>query len=131
MKAIVYDGTADFQEFSSADFKKADVDQDKLVFPRGKAVAVEDGVADALLSKDGIFGDHKFREPKKGDEGFDDLDEALSQAEAKASKKSGSTKEVPDNEGAALQESTGTPPPSAGAAGTTTTAATGTTTPST
>lgn len=65
---VVYTGTADFQEFSAADFQKADIeDQKKVVFAKGEAVEVSDAAAEALTSNEGIFGGHSF-ELEKTDE---------------------------------------------------------------
>lgn len=71
MKKVVYDGMADYQVFSKADFSKADVEQNQLKFKKGEVTEVEDSVADALLSSDGVFGGFNFREPKDGDEGHE------------------------------------------------------------
>lgn len=61
---IEYTGTSDFQEFSKADFAQAGVEQGKLSFPKNKPVEVPDEVAQALLSKEGVFGSFSFSEAK-------------------------------------------------------------------
>lgn len=59
---VKYTGTSDFQSFSKADFEKAEVDQNKLTFERGVPVEVPDEVGQALVSKEGVFGDFSFEE---------------------------------------------------------------------
>lgn len=69
---VKYTGKSDFQEFSAADFKKAEVDdQNKVSFPKGEAVEVSDAAGEALTSKEGIFGQHSFEqvEDEASDEG--------------------------------------------------------------
>jgi hypothetical protein len=106
MTGIVYDGMADVQEFSKDDFAKAKVEGKKVSFKKGEVTEVDDAVAKLLLDpKDTVFEGFPFREPKKGDVGFDDIDEALDEEKnAQAGKKID-----PDTtgQGAALQESTG------------------------
>lgn len=72
---VKYTGTSDFQEFGAADFKKADIEQGKLRFAQGEPKEVSDEVGQALISSEGIFGDHSFEEvsEEKGD--FDDEDD--------------------------------------------------------
>ena len=66
MKTIQYTGGSDVQEFSHADFAKADLDQGKLRFKQGVPQEVEDDVADALTStspeESPIFHDFSFEE---------------------------------------------------------------------
>lgn len=128
-KEIVYDGNADVQTFNKADFAKEGVDQGKLSFNKGEVVEVDDSVAEVLLGGQGVFADFGFREPKKGDAGYQ---EGEAPAAASSSKKSNEQagKEVPDNDGAAAQEDTGgaAAPATAGTGGATgVTGATGTT----
>lgn len=69
---VKYTGTADFQEFSAADFKKAGVEGKKVSFPRGEAVEVSDEVGQALVSDEGLFGGHSFEEVNDEEEQADD-----------------------------------------------------------
>lgn len=65
---VQYTGNADFQEFSAADFKKAEVDdQHKVRFAKGEPTEVSDAAGEALISEEGIFGQHSFE--KVEDEG--------------------------------------------------------------
>lgn len=76
---LKYTGTADFQEFSAADFKKAGVDDARKVrFARGEATEVDDAVGEALVSKEGVFGDFKFEAVE------DDEEESEPQAQGSA-----------------------------------------------
>jgi hypothetical protein len=59
---VKYTGNADFQVFSAADFKKADLEQNQLKFAKGEPKKVKDEVGQALTSEDGIFGDFSFEE---------------------------------------------------------------------
>jgi hypothetical protein len=68
MTKVIYDGPSDFQEFSAADFKKADVEGKKVKFAQGEPTEVPDEVAQALLSEEGIFGDFKFSASEEDDE---------------------------------------------------------------
>jgi hypothetical protein len=98
---IIYDGTADFQEYGAADFKKEDIEGKKVVFPKGEAVEVDDAVGELLLNPEGtVFAGVQFKAAEEDDE-------ALSPEEAKAAKKasSRSSRSVPDNPGATLQQS--------------------------
>lgn len=61
-KKVVYHGPADFQEFNKADFAKAEIDHGKVRFEQGVPQDVPSEVADVLTAKDGVFGDHQFRE---------------------------------------------------------------------
>ena len=59
---VKYTGTSDFQEFSSADFKRAEIEAKKTSFPRGVEVEVPDEVGQALISDEGLFGGHSFEQ---------------------------------------------------------------------
>jgi hypothetical protein len=68
MKKVVYTGFADVRELTTADLAKAGVEGfTKTLFPRKKAVEVDDKVADALLAPDNIFGEFRLskKEPKE------------------------------------------------------------------
>lgn len=83
MSKVIYNGTSDVQIFDKADFAKGGVDdQGKVTFRKGEEVEVSDAAAEALLSKEGLFGDYGFEAPKEEDEGTDekpegDVDENL------------------------------------------------------
>ena len=69
---IVYAGTADFKEFSAADFKKAGLeDQKKIVFQPGVVVEVSDEVGQALIADEGLFATDSFQEVADDEEGVD------------------------------------------------------------
>lgn len=77
---VAYTGSADFQEFSHQDFAKADLDQNKLSFPNGEAIEVDDAVGEALISDEGIFGAFSFEEvtdeePETNELGTEDSEE--------------------------------------------------------
>ena len=78
---VKYTGTSDFQEFSAADFKKAGVEGKKTSFPQGESVEVDDSVGQALIAKDGIFGDFSFEEVNDEEEQADDSGSNGSDAE--------------------------------------------------
>lgn len=63
---VQYTGPSNSQEFSKADFKKAELDQDDTVFPKNTAVQVPEKVGAALVSGDAeespIFFDFDFEE---------------------------------------------------------------------
>lgn len=65
---VAYTGISDAQEFGAEDFKKADLEQRKLRFPKGEPVEVDDAVGQALIAKDGIFGDFSFEEVTEDNE---------------------------------------------------------------
>lgn len=66
---VKYTGTSDFQEFSKADFEKAGVeDQGKVRFAKDEPKDISESAAEALLSKDGVFGDYSFEEADEDDE---------------------------------------------------------------
>lgn len=70
---IAYTGTADFQEFSKADFKKAGIEDAKaLRFAQGEPVEVDDELGEALTDSEGIFGDHSFTNLDDVEEGDTD-----------------------------------------------------------
>lgn len=61
MVKVKYTGTSDFQIFNTADFEKAEIeDQKKVTFAQGEPTEVSEAAASALLSKGGIFGDFSF-----------------------------------------------------------------------
>jgi hypothetical protein len=126
--SIVYDGPANVQEFSKADFAKEGVDASKVSFNRGEVTEVDDDVARLLLDGVGVFAGAKsvFREPKKGDEGYEGDEPDQNEQAGKA---------APSNSSGALQEDTGAAaaPAGGGTAGTGggTTGTTGTATPAT
>lgn len=99
---ITYDGPSNFQEFGAADFKKADIEQGKLVFERGVPKEVEDEVADVLTSTDAedspIFHAFAFSEAEDHEEADD---------EAKAAKKKAAAKKSAAKKAAASQTATG------------------------
>lgn len=76
MTNVTYTGESDFQVFSSADFKKAKVeDQNKVTFAKGVPQEVSEAAAKALTSEDGVFGRHSFElsdEDETTDEATDD-----------------------------------------------------------
>ena len=97
MTFITYDGPSDYQEFGAADFKKADIDQGKLVFQRGVPKEVSDEVAEALTSTDAdespIFHDFSFSEaedPKEA-EAEEEAAQTKSTKKKAAAKKSASS----------------------------------------
>jgi hypothetical protein len=65
---VKYTGTSDFQGFDSKDFDKAGVDGKKVLFAQGEPKEVSDEVGQALIAKDGIFGDFSFEEVKDSDD---------------------------------------------------------------
>ena len=83
---VKYMGTSDFQEFSAADFDKAGVQGKKLSFARGASVEVDDAVGEALISKEGTFGDYAFEEvvDEAAEEANQLKGKALDEAVAKA-----------------------------------------------
>lgn len=94
---VVYTGTSDVQQFGADDFKKADIDgQKKLTFNRGEAVEVSDEVGQALVSKEGIFGDYSFEEADEDDE----------ESSSKSSKKASAQKPATDSGTTQLVDST-------------------------
>jgi hypothetical protein len=69
---IKYTGTSDFQEFSKADFDKADVEGGKKVrFAKDEPTEIDDALGQALVSKEGLFGDHSFVEVDEDGEEVD------------------------------------------------------------
>jgi membrane protein involved in colicin uptake len=89
MTFITYDGPSNFQEFSAADFNKADIEQNKLVFERGVPKEVSDEVAQALTSTDPekspIFHDFAFSMADDEEEADDEAKAAKKKAAAKKS----------------------------------------------
>lgn len=86
---ITYDGPSDFQEFSKADFRAAEVaDQKDLRFAKGVETEVPDSIGKALTSNDGLFGGHAFSQVEEpegveadSEEVEADSDEIISQGE--------------------------------------------------
>lgn len=111
MKTIEYTGTADFKEYTAADFKKADIEGKKVVFQPGVPVEVDDEIADALTSNEGLFGEELFKEVEA---------ENAEEADSSQPKPKTKTKSVPDNPGATAQEDTGAAATPAGASTTST-----------
>ena len=71
MRYLKYTGTSDAYELGAADFKRAGVDDArKTRFPRNVAVEVEDNVAEAILSGEGVFAgfDSVFEEADESEE---------------------------------------------------------------
>ena len=105
---IKYTGTSDFQEFGKADFDKAGVEGGKkLRFARNEPVEVDDTLAEALISKEGLFGDFSF---EQADEEDDDTEPKSAAAKAKAAAGSGagaSTEGTADGDGVTGPTSTG------------------------
>lgn len=126
MTQVVYNGTADFQEFGKADFEKANVDHGKVRFANGEPTEVPDEVAEVLTSKEGIFGDFAFKlvenDADEEDPGDFDEEAETARAQKKAAKKSGRKVE---NDSGTLQQ-TDTTTAGGRAAGTSGTGAAGT-----
>lgn len=105
MTMIKYTGTSDSYELSAADFAKGGVEgARKTRFPKGKAVEVDDAIAELLLNADKddpVFGDFKtvFQEADDEDEAYED----------DAPKGSANPPEMSDS-GNPSQSSTSTPP---------------------
>lgn len=76
---VQYDGTSDTQIFDASDMAKAGIEDSgfkKTEFHRGVPTEVPDEVGQALISKEGLFGDYKFKEVN--DDGEDDGTESAS-----------------------------------------------------
>lgn len=83
---VAYTGTSDFQEFSAADFEKAGIeDGKKIKFAQGKPTEVDDAIGEALVSKEGFFGDYSFESLDDVEEG--DTDAETEENERKAARK--------------------------------------------
>lgn len=88
MKTIAYTGSSDFQEFSKDDLAKGGVEDGKdLRFAQGEPTEVEDEVAEALLSKEGVFGDHSFTDLSEVGTDADTEEEQTEEQRAVAEKK--------------------------------------------
>lgn len=99
---VTYTGTSDFREFSKADFDKAGVEGGKkLSFARGETVEVDDALGEALVSKEGLFGDESFSEAE------DEEDEADTTKSAKAAAKASDAEGAPTSGKAAKTQSGG------------------------
>ena len=92
MTKVIYTGTADFQEFSKADFEKAGVeDQNKVRFAKGEPTEVSDSAAEALLATkedESIFFDHSFEAADDDEGGDSDTESTTSRARKKAAARS-------------------------------------------
>ena len=111
---VKYTGKSDFQEFSAADFKKAEVDdQNKVSFPKGEAVEVSDAAGEALISKEGVFGQHSFEqvedeaETKSAEDENAGNDEGVVETEPATSGKAASTEGTADATATTSTRSTG------------------------
>lgn len=83
---VAYTGTSDFQKFSKADFAKAGIEDGKNhSFARGEPTEVNDEIGEALVAKDGIFGDFSFVSLEEVEEG--DTNEQTEEAQRKAADK--------------------------------------------
>lgn len=122
-KLVEYYGTADFKEYTAADFKKAGIENaKKVVFQPATPIELPAEVADALVSKEGLFGEELFKEiPREIAEGDDYPDVQEANADASKAKKGSAAKSVPSNPGATAQESTDAGAGTAGTGGTTVT----------
>lgn len=65
---VVYTGTSDVRGFSAEDFDSAGVESDSLTFEQGVPQEVEDEVAEALISEEGVFGEESFEEYSEPEE---------------------------------------------------------------
>lgn len=101
---VQYDGgQTDFLELDKADFTKAGVeDGKKLRFATGEPTEVPDAVGEALIAKDGLFGDFPFKQVEEEDE---DLDGDEAEAEVKSTNAAAAEAGEPTSTGT-VQEST-------------------------
>jgi hypothetical protein len=107
MTNVTYTGTADFQEFSAADFKKAGVeDQNKVRFANGESTEVSESAAEALTAEDGLFGGHSFELSQEDDESNEGT-KAEKKAAAKKSASSSGTIQQTDETSTSGPTSTG------------------------